>query len=168
MIEKIENAIVLLEPEIPQNTGNIARTCAATGASLHLIHPLGFDTSEKQVRRAGLDYWNLIKIYHYENYQEYLSKNPEVKKIYFTTKSTKTYPEADYSQSVHLIFGKESAGIPEEILVANKKDCVRIPMISQARSLNLSNAAAIAIYEACRQQSFENLKTEGSLHRLEW
>ncbi|MDE7061593.1 MAG: tRNA (cytidine(34)-2'-O)-methyltransferase, partial [Lachnospiraceae bacterium] len=132
--------IVLLEPEIPANTGNIGRTCVATGSSLHLIKPLGFDISEKAVRRAGMDYWFSLDLYVYENYKDFLAKNPGAKIYMATTKARKVYTEASYESDAFLMFGKESAGIPEEILMENRENCVRIPMMGETRSLNLSNS----------------------------
>jgi tRNA (cytidine/uridine-2'-O-)-methyltransferase len=162
--------IVLHEPEIPQNTGNIARTCGATGASLHLIKPLGFSVDEKSVKRAGLDYWNLLDIHYYENIEEFFEKSSGGFYAFATTKAEKTYDQPEYADhdEVYLIFGKESAGLPEETLVKFRENCVRIPMSGEARSLNLSNAVAIMAYEVLRQNSFQFLKTEGELHRLSW
>ncbi len=160
--------IVLLEPEIPANTGNIGRTCVATGTVLHLIEPLGFDISEKAVRRAGMDYWKDLEVHTYKNYQDFLEKNPGAKIYMATTKAHKTYTEVSYESDCYIMFGKESAGIPEEILVDNEETCMRIPMIGEIRSLNLSNAVAIVLYEALRQNNFEGLNQEGHLHRLEW
>lgn len=160
--------IVLLEPEIPANTGNIGRTCVATGSSLHLIKPLGFDISEKAVRRAGMDYWFSLDLYVYENYKDFLEKNPGAKIYMATTKARKVYTEASYESDAFLMFGKESAGIPEEILMENRENCVRIPMMGETRSLNLSNSVAILVYEALRQQDFSHMKLAGQLHRHEW
>jgi len=162
--------IVLHEPEIPQNTGNIARTCSATGASLHLIHPLGFSVDEKSVRRAGLDYWDLLDLHHYENMDDFFRKNTEGLHVFATTKAEQTYDAPPYPshQSVYLIFGKESKGLPEELLVQHREKCVRIPMIGEARSLNLSNSVAIMAYEVMRQCGFDFLQKEGKLHRLSW
>jgi tRNA (cytidine/uridine-2'-O-)-methyltransferase len=162
--------IVLHEPEIPQNTGNIARTCGATGASLHLIKPLGFSVDEKSVKRAGLDYWNLLDIHYYENIEEFFEKSSGGFYAFATTKAEKTYDQPEYADhdEVYLIFVKESAGLPEETLVKFRENCVRIPMSGEARSLNLSNAVAIMAYEVLRQNSFQFLKTEGELHRLSW
>ena len=155
--------IVLLEPEIPANTGNIGRTCVATGSRLHLIEPLGFDISEKAVRRAGMDYWKDLDLHVYKNYEEFLEKNPDAVIYMATTKAEKTYTEACYGPDDYIMFGKESAGIPEEILLKYRETCVRIPMMPAVRSLNLSNAAAILTYEALRQQDFPNLKDYGSM-----
>ncbi len=160
--------IVLLEPEIPANTGNIGRTCVATGSRLHLIKPLGFDISEKAVRRAGMDYWFRIDLSVYENYNDFLEKNPGARLFMATTKAKKTYTEAVYKDGDYLMFGKESAGIPEEILLENRENCVRIPMLPETRSLNLSNSVAIMVYEALRQQEFSGLEREGQLHRHTW
>lgn len=160
--------IVLHEPEIPANTGNIGRTCAATGTSLHLIKPLGFSLDEKALRRAGLDYWSKLDVHVYENFQEFLEKNPGARIYMATTKAHKTYDQAAYDPDCFLMFGKESAGIPEEILVDYEETCVRIPMNENIRSLNLSNSVAIVLYEALRQNQFSHMQTEGQLHRLEW
>lgn len=160
--------IVLVEPEIPQNTGNIARTCAATGCTLHLIKPLGFEISDKYLKRAGLDYWNLVDVFVYENFEELCAKYPNARFRFYTTKARKTYTEADYAEGDFLVFGKETRGLDEELLLKHPDECVRIPMYSEARSLNLSNAAAIAVYEALRQNDFKGLKAEGELHRHKW
>ena len=160
--------IVLYEPEIPSNTGNIGRTCVATGTRLHLIEPLGFKLNEKAIKRAGMDYWSDLDVTTYVNYQEFLEKNPGAKIYMATTKSKQTYTEVTYEPDCYIMFGKESAGIPEEILVENEKTCVRIPMIGETRSLNLSNSVAIVLYEALRQNNFDHMKLEGDLHRLHW
>ena len=160
--------VVLVEPEIPQNTGNIARTCAATGSELHLIEPLGFDVSEKAIRRAGLDYWHLVKVNIHKNFEEFLSLYPQARLHFFTTKSRKVYTEGDYREGDFFVFGKETRGLDEELLLRHKDACVRIPMIDESRSLNLSNAVAIAVYEGLRQNGFKGLQTEGNLHRLSW
>lgn len=160
--------IVLYEPEIPANTGNIGRTCVATGTALHLIEPLGFSLSEKAIRRAGMDYWAQLDVRRYVNYEEFLEKNPGAKIYMATTKGRKLYTEASYEPDCYLMFGKESAGIPEEILVRHPQECVRIPMIGETRSLNLSNSVAIVLYEALRQNQFGHMKLEGELHRLHW
>ena len=160
--------IVLHEPEIPQNTGNIARTCAATGAVLHLIEPLGFTLDEKRIRRAGLDYWHLVEIHTYKNYEEFLEKNDHPKVYMATTKSKQTYADVNYEEDCYIMFGKESAGIPEEILLDNKETCIRIPMVSEARSLNLSNSVSIVLYEVLRQHNFKHLLKEGELHHYHW
>ena len=160
--------IILHEPEIPQNTGNIARTCAATGSTLHLIEPLGFSLDEKHLKRAGLDYWDLLDVRTYKNFEEFLEKNNHPKIYMATTKSKQTYVEVAYEEDAYLMFGKETAGIPEEILLKNKENCVRIPMREEARSLNLSNSVNIMLYEALRQHDFKHLKKEGQLHHFEW
>lgn len=155
--------IVLVEPEIPQNTGNIARTCAATGAMLHLIKPLGFSLEDKYLKRAGLDYWNLMTFRIYENWQDFLEKNPGAQMRFFSTKAPRDYAEAQYSDGMYLVFGKETKGLDEELLRREYDRCVRIPMRPEARSLNLSNSVAIALFEALRQQDFPGLKAEGKL-----
>ncbi len=160
--------IVLHQPEIPQNTGNIGRTCAATGTRLHLIEPLGFQLNEKALRRAGMDYWQDIDVTTYVNYEEFLEKNAGAVVYYATTKGRQLYSDVSYEQDCFLMFGKESGGIPEEILKDHSKQCVRIPMLEQTRSLNLSNAVAIVLYEALRQNQFPNMRMEGQLHRLCW
>ena len=162
--------IVLHQPEIPQNTGNIARTCGATGASLHLIKPLGFSVDEKSVKRAGLDYWELLDIHYYDNIEEFFKKTSGGFYALGTTKAEKTYDQLPYSdhEEIYLLFGRESAGLPEEVLVQYRENCVRIPMIGKARSLNLSNAVAIMAYEVLRQNEFDFLKKKGELHRLSW
>ncbi len=160
--------IVLLEPEIPANTGNIGRTCVAAGARLHLIEPLGFSLSEKALKRAGMDYWKSLDVTTYIDYQDFLDRNPGAKVYMATTKAQKVYTEAAYEPDCYIMFGKESAGIPEEILVENKENCVRIPMIGDIRSLNLGNSAAIILYEALRQNGFKGMEMEGDLHRLKW
>ena len=156
--------IVLLEPEIPANTGNIGRTCVAAGARLHLIEPLGFSLSEKALKRAGMDYWKSLDVTTYIDYQDFLDRNPGAKIYMATTKAQKVYTEAAYEPDCYIMFGKESAGIPEEILVENKENCVRIPMIGDIRSLNLGNSAAIILYEALRQNGFKGMEMEGDLH----
>ncbi len=162
--------IVLFEPEIPANTGNIGRTCLATNSRLHLIEPLGFRLNEKSLMRAGMDYWNRLDVTRYINYEDFLAKNPEAVGNMFmgSTKAQNTYTEVTYSEDCYIMFGKESAGIPEEILVKNKEKCIRIPMMNEIRSLNLGNSVAIVLYEAVRQQGFMNMKTEGELHSLSW
>ncbi len=160
--------IVLHEPEIPANTGNIGRTCAATGAQLHLIKPLGFSLEEKHLKRAGMDYWSSLDVKIYESYEDFLQRNPGAKIYYATTKAKRVYTQASYEPDCYLMFGKESAGIPEEILVGHEETCVRIPMVGEMRSLNLSNAAAIMLYEALRQNDFEGMRVHGELHRLRW
>jgi tRNA (cytidine/uridine-2'-O-)-methyltransferase len=162
--------IVLLEPEMPANTGNIGRTCVAAGARLHLIGPLGFQINDKQIKRAGLDYWPLLDVTVYDSFRDFLEKNPECAgKLYMaTTKAHKRYDEVNYPEDAWIMFGKESAGIPEEILVQYEPYCIRIPMKEDIRSLNLSNSAAIVLYEALRQHSFKSLQDYGQLHRLTW
>ena len=160
--------IVLLEPEIPANTGNIGRSCVATGSSLHLIRPLGFSLDEKHLRRAGLDYWKDLDCTVYDDFADFCQKNPGARLFFLTTKARRAYTEAAFAPDDYLVFGKESAGIPEEILVAHEEQCLRIPMVADNRSLNLSNAAAIVLYEALRQQDFFGLNRAGDLHRLHW
>ncbi len=160
--------IVLLEPEIPQNTGNIGRTCVATGTTLHLIKPLGFDIDEKAVKRCGLDYWQDLDLKVYENFEDFIQKNPNAHIYMATTKARKTYADVDYEKDCFIMFGKESAGIPEEILLKYKEDCVRIPMLEEYRSLNLSNSVAIILYEALRQNNFDHFLMKGDLHRHSW
>ena len=160
--------IVLLEPEIPANTGNIGRTCVATGTKLHLIEPLGFHLDEKSIKRAGMDYWDKLDVTRYINYKEFLEVNKPKRIIMATTKAHKTYDDIQFEPDDFIMFGKESAGIPEEILVENEETCVRIPMIGDTRSLNLSNSVAIILYEALRQQGFDNLSVYGNLHRMSW
>ncbi len=160
--------IVLFEPEMPMNTGNIGRTCVATNTRLHLIEPLGFKLNEKAVKRAGLDYWDKLDVTVYSDFQDFLERNPGAKIYMATTKAPKTYTDVSYEPDCYIMFGKESAGIPEEILVENKETCVRIPMWGDIRSLNLSNSVAVVLYEALRQNGFEKMNTEGHLHRLHW
>ena len=160
--------IVLYEPEMPAYTGNIGRTCVATGTKLHLIEPLGFKLSEKHLVRAGLDYWDKLDVTVYSDYADFLAKNPGAKIYMATTKAEKVYTDVAYEPDCYLMFGPESRGIPEEILVENKETCVRIPMWGDIRSLNLSNSAAIVLYEALRQNGFEHMTMQGKLHRLHW
>ena len=160
--------VVLLEPEIPANTGNIGRTCVSTGAQLHLIKPLGFSLEEKEIRRAGLDYWKDLNVSVYEDYADFLEKNPEARVWYATTKARQCYTDAVFADGDYLMFGKESLGIPEEILVQYPERCIRIPMVKDNRSLNLSNSVAVVLYEALRQLDFPGLEQEGKLHRLRW
>ena len=160
--------IVLLEPEIPANTGNIGRTCVAAGARLHLIEPLGFHLSEKALKRAGMDYWKDLDVTTYIDYQDFLERNPGARIYMATTKARRMYTEVSYEPDCYIMFGKESAGIPEEILVENRENCVRIPMMEKIRSLNLGNSAAIVLYEALRQNGFAGMEKEGALHRLTW
>ena len=160
--------IVLHEPEIPANTGNIGRTCVAAGARLHLIEPLGFMLNEKAIKRAGMDYWKDLDVTTYLDYEDFLKKNPGAKIYYATTKAPRVYTEVDFEEDCYIMFGKESAGIPEEILVQNQETCIRIPMIGDIRSLNLSNSAAIVLYEALRQHGFDHMNLEGHLRNYEW
>ena len=160
--------IVLHEPEIPANTGNIGRTCVATNTRLHLIEPLGFRLDEKSLKRAGMDYWGSLDVTTYIDYADFLERNPGAKIYMATTKAPKVYTEVSYEPDCYIMFGKESAGIPEEILVDNEDTCIRIPMIGDIRSLNLSNSVAIVLYEALRQHNFSHMNCEGHLHRLNW
>lgn len=160
--------IVLYEPEIPANTGNIGRTCVATGTRLHLIEPLGFHLTEKAVKRAGMDYWPQLDVTRYINYQDFLDKNPGAKIYMATTKAQRVYTEVSYEPDCYIMFGKESAGIPEEILKEHPDTAVRIPMVGDTRSLNLGNSAAIILYEALRQNGFEQMKLQGNLTKYEW
>lgn len=160
--------IVLIEPEIPANTGNIGRTCVATNSKLHLIEPLGFRLNDKMIKRSGMDYWQDLDVTRYIDWEEFLEKNPGAKLYFATTKAHRTYADMDYPEDAFLVFGKESAGIPEEILVEHEDTCLRIPMYGESRSLNLSNSVAIVLYEALRQNGFEGLEINGELHRLSW
>jgi len=162
--------IVLLEPEMPANTGNIGRTCVAAGARLHLIGPMGFRINEKSLKRAGLDYWEHLDVTIYDCFEDFLKRNEDaVDKLYLaTTKAKHVYSQIVYPKDCYIMFGKESAGIPEEILIDYEETCIRIPMCKAIRSLNLSNSAAIVLYEALRQQSFQQMELEGELHLLEW
>ena len=160
--------IVLVEPEIPQNTGNIARTCAATGAALHLVKPLGFEIDDRKLKRAGLDYWDKLDISYYDNLDDFFAKNPGADFYCYTTKAPRKYTDIVYPKRVFLMFGKETRGLPEELLYANRERCVRIPMRDTLRSLNLSNSAAIAVYEVLRQRDFEGLREDGQLTRFTW
>jgi tRNA (cytidine/uridine-2'-O-)-methyltransferase len=160
--------IVLVEPEIPQNAGNIARTCAATGTALHMIRPLGFEVSDKYLKRAGLDYWNLVDISYYDSFEELQARFPNSRFFFFTTKARRRHSDIAYQDGDFLVFGKETKGLPEELLMKNEPTCVRIHMDGRARSLNLSNSAAIAVYEALRQTDFEGLLEEGELHDHNW
>lgn len=155
--------MVLVEPEIPQNTGNIARTCAAIGASLHLIEPLGFSLADRYLKRAGLDYWHLIEVFTYPNLSAYFVQSQDFHRVFATKKAARSHTQICYGTRCSIIFGKETEGLPEQLLKAHRDRCVRIPMISGARSLNLSNAAAIVAYEALRQRNFESLCTSGTL-----
>lgn len=160
--------IVLHEPEIPANTGNIGRTCVATGTRLHLIEPLGFRLDEKSLKRAGMDYWKDLDVRTYIDFNDFMEKNPGAKIYMATTKAPNVYTEVNYEPDCYIMFGKESAGIPEEILVKHKEDSVRIPMIGDIRSLNLGNSVAVILYEALRQNHFEGMNLKGNLHRLSW
>lgn len=162
--------VVLVEPQIPQNTGNIARTCAATGARLHLVEPMGFRVDDAKLKRAGLDYWHLLDITYYDNLDDFFEKNKDGNFFYFSTKATKIYSEVEYPNNTYLVFGKETAGLPEELLLENQGNCVRLPMInnSAARSLNLSNSAAIGVYEVLRQWDFPELLLKGKLTKFDW
>lgn len=160
--------IVLFEPEIPANTGNIGRTCVATGTRLHLIEPLGFRLDEKSLKRAGMDYWKDLDVTTYINYEDFLERNPGARIYMATTKAKQVYTEVHYEPDCYIMFGKESAGIPEEILVENQKTAVRIPMIGDIRSLNLGNSVAIVLYEALRQNNFDHMRLEGHLRNYDW
>lgn len=162
--------IVLLEPEMPANTGNIGRTCCATGTRLHLIEPMGFRITDKLLKRAGLDYWDKLDVTIYDCYEDFLEQNPQAReKMYMaTTKAKQNYSEVSYEEDAYIMFGKESAGIPEEILVEHEESAIRIPMNENIRSLNLSNSVAIVLYEALRQNHFFQMQLEGNLHRLHW
>lgn len=160
--------VVLIEPEIPQNTGNISRTCAATGARLHLVGPMGFHITDKQVRRAGLDYWDKLDITYYDSTEEFFEKNKDGKFFYFTTKAEQTHSEVSYPNNAYLVFGKETKGLPEELLKENRDSCVRLPMRGIIRSLNLSNAVAVGVYEVLRQWDYPELSLKGQLHNLKW
>ncbi len=160
--------VVLFEPEIPANTGNIGRTCVAANVRLHLIKPLGFRLDEKSLKRAGMDYWNELDVTTYLNFEDFMQKNPGAKLYMASTKAENIYTEVCYEPDCYLMFGKESAGIPEEILVEHRQNCIRIPMEEKIRSLNLSNSVAIVLYEALRQNGFAGMQTAGQLHRLHW
>ncbi|MBQ7294798.1 MAG: tRNA (uridine(34)/cytosine(34)/5-carboxymethylaminomethyluridine(34)-2'-O)-methyltransferase TrmL [Clostridia bacterium] len=160
--------IVLVEPQIPQNTGNIARTCAATGASLHLVKPMGFTVDDKKLKRAGLDYWYLLDITYYDSLQDFFEKNNDGKFFYFTTKGQHIYSDVSFPENAYIVFGREDAGLPEELLKANPDSCLRMPMIGDARSLNLSNTVAIATYEVLRQWGFPELLCQGKLTKYDW
>ncbi len=159
--------IVMVEPEIPQNTGNVARTCAATGARLHLVGPMGFKIDDKKLKRAGLDYWQYLDITYYENIDEFFAKN-QGEFFYFTTKALHNHSDIEYPDNCYLLFGKETKGLPEELLFKNRDNCVRIPMIEDARSLNLSNSVAIGVYEVLRQWGYPELQNFGQLHNYKW
>lgn len=159
--------IVMVEPEIPQNAGNVARTCAATGARLHLVGPMGFTVDDKKLKRAGLDYWHFLDITYYDNLDDFFSKN-EGEFFFFTTKARHVYSEVEYPDGCYLFFGKETRGLPEELLLKNPERCVRLPMIGDARSLNLSNTVAVAVYETLRQWNYPELQNFGNLHNYSW
>ena len=159
--------LVLVEPQIPQNTGNVARTCAVTGAALHLVKPMGFEIDDKKLKRAGLDYWHLLDITFYDGLEDFFSKN-QGEFFFFTTKALHTHSEVEYPDNCYLLFGKETKGLPEELLLKNPEGCVRIPMVSDARSLNLSNAVAIGTYEVLRQWDYPELQNFGQLHNYKW
>ncbi len=160
--------IILHQPEIPGNTGNIGRTCVATGTPLHLIEPLGFRLDEKSIKRAGMDYWQHLDLHRYMNFEEFQKEHPDAKIWMATTKAKRSYTEVEFGPDDFIMFGKESAGIPEEILVEHEETCIRIPMLPTIRSLNLSNSVSIVLYEALRQNNFCNMQIEGELHRLSW
>lgn len=160
--------IVLLEPEIPHNTGNIGRSCVATNTTLHLIKPLGFKIDDKSLKRAGLDYWRLLDLKIYESYEEFLIKNNNPTVFMATTKSKKLYSDVSYKKDSFIMFGKESKGIPEKLLINNKDNCIRVPMFGKYRSLNLSNSVAILLYESLRQNNFLDFELEGELHNSSW
>ena len=159
--------IVMVEPEIPQNTGNVARTCAATGARLHIVKPMGFNIDDKKLKRAGLDYWHYLDITYYDGLEDFFSKNDGAF-FYFTTKGRKTHSDVSYPDNCYLLFGKETKGLPEKLLIKNPERCVRIPMQGEIRSLNLSNSVAIAVYEALRQWNYPELSNFGQLHNYKW
>ena len=158
----------MVEPEIPQNTGNIVRTCSATGCKLHLVRPLGFEVTDKHLKRAGLDYWDEVDITNYNSFSEVEEKFPNANFYFFTTKGLKRHSDAKLKRGDFLVFGKETKGLPEELLKERKNNCLRIPMIGETRSLNLSNSVAIAVYEGLRQLDFDGFKTEGQLHNSKW
>lgn len=162
--------VVLVEPRIPQNTGNIARTCAATGCGLHIVKPTAFEITDKNLKRAGLDYWQFLNVQYYEGLDDFFEKTagPDTRYHYATTKAPHVYTEAEFRDNDYLLFGREDAGLPEELLYAHEERCIRIPMIPEARSLNLSNSVAIIVYEAMRQMGFDNLKNLGQLTKFHW
>lgn len=160
--------VVLVEPEIPQNTGNIVRTCAATGCTLHLVRPLGFDVSDKALKRAGLDYWHFVDIRYYDCFEEVEKAYPAARFYFFTTKGRKIYSDAAFEEGDFLVFGKETKGLPEELLLRHPDACLRVPMLKNLRSLNLSNTVALAVYEGLRQNGFRGMETEGKLFGLSW
>ena len=162
--------VVLVEPRIPQNTGNIARTCAATGCGLHIVKPTAFEITDKNLKRAGLDYWQFLNVQYYEGLDDFFEKTagPDTRYHYATTKAPHVYTEAEFRDNDYPLFGREDAGLPEELLYAHEERCIRIPMIPEARSLNLSNSVAIIVYEAMRQMGFDNLKNLGQLTKFHW
>ena len=160
--------IVLLEPEIPENTANIGRTCVVTKSALHLIEPLGFHLTRKAIRRAGMDYWDRLDVTRYDDWEDFLEKKPGAKIYFATTKARQSYADVEYAPDDFIMFGKESGGIPEEILITHPERCIRIPMVGEERSLNLSNSVAIILYEALRQNNFPGMNMTGELHRLKW
>lgn len=160
--------IVLVEPEIPQNTGNIARTCAATGASLHLVEPMGFKIDDRKLKRAGLDYWHLLDITFYNSIDDFFEKTKGGKYFFFSTKGTHRHSEVKYPDNCYILFGKETKGLPEELLLQHPNETLRIPMIGEARSLNLSNSVAVAVYEILRQWDYPELLNKGELHNHKW
>ena len=160
--------VVLVEPEIPQNTGNIARTCAATGSKLHIVKPMGFTIDDKKLKRAGLDYWHLLGVQYYENIDDFFAQHKEGGFFFSTTKALHRHDEASYREGDFLVFGKETKGLDEALLKSHPESCIRIPMISEARSLNLSNAVAVVLYEALRQTGFSSLQTAGALTQYDW
>lgn len=160
--------LVLVSPEIPQNTGNIARTCACTGAKLHIVKPMGFEIDDKKLKRAGLDYWHMLGVEFYENIDEFFAKNKGSTFYYATTKAVNTYCDVKFKDGDFILFGRETKGLDEDLLYKNKEQCIRIPMIDEARSLNLSNAVAIVLYEALRQNDFSDLKEIGALTKYQW
>ena len=160
--------IVLVEPQIPQNTGNIARTCAATGARLHLVEPMGFHVDDKKLKRAGLDYWHLLDITYYEDLDDFFEKNRDGSFFYFSTKARRVHSDMTYPDNSYLVFGREDAGLPEELLKSNEQSCVRLPMREEARSLNLSNTVAVGVFEVLRQWGYPELKNHGQLTRYTW
>ena len=160
--------LVLVEPEIPQNTGNIARTCAATGATLHLVRPMGFTVDDRKLKRAGLDYWHLLDITYYDSIDDFFEKTKGGNYFFFSTKGTHRHSDVEYPDNCYLLFGKETKGLPEKLLIKNPERCVRIPMQGEIRSLNLSNSVAIAVYEALRQWNYPELSNFGQLHNYKW
>ena len=160
--------IVLVEPEIPQNTGNIARTCAVTNTKLHIVKPMGFEITDAKLKRAGLDYWHFLGVKYYENINDFFEKNKGGRFFFSTTKALNNYCDVEYKDNDFILFGKETKGLDEALLKEDKESCIRIPMIDEARSLNLSNSVAIVLYEALRQNNFEHLKQQGALTKFDW